>query len=222
MRPRLHINPQLAPTTIAESTHTSAASELECGMDWHAWLSGARLEAALVYEYALVLARNELEADDVAFFDHDLLHSMGISVAKHRLEILKLACRERRARARARARGRPAALARRLLGRVARCVRSLVRGDKGYSTALVLVPSQPPPPQPDDGRSPVGLGVPKQQQRRGGKALRRAASEPKGSGSRPAIGGRAAAAVHAIGDVESSDGDETVRWDRLFQDLKPN
>ncbi|CAL5014574.1 unnamed protein product [Urochloa decumbens] len=190
-------------------------------MDWHAWLSGARLEAALVYEYALVLARNELEADDVAFFDHDLLHSMGISVAKHRLEILKLAWRDRRARARAHARARPAALARRLLGRVARCVRSLVRGDKGYSTALVLVPSQPPLPQPDEGRrSPVGLGVPKQQRR--GKALRRAVSEPKGSGSRSGIGGRAAAAVHAVGDVESGDGDETVRWDRLFQDLKPN
>ncbi|CAO2036728.1 unnamed protein product [Urochloa humidicola] len=194
-------------------------------MDWHAWLSGARLEAALVYEYALVLARNELEADDVAFFDHGLLHSMGISVAKHRLEILKLAWRDRRARARARARARPAALARRLLGRVARCVRSLVRGEKGYSTALVLVPSQPPPlPQPDEARSPVGVGVgfvPKQQRR--GKALRRAVSEPKGSGSRSGIiGGRAAAAVHAVGDVESGDGDETVRWDRLFRDLKPN
>ncbi|CAN6250371.1 unnamed protein product [Urochloa humidicola] len=191
-------------------------------MDWHAWLSGARLEAALVYEYALVLARNELEADDVAFFDHDLLHSMGISVAKHRLEILKLAWRDRRARARARA--RPAALARRLLGRVARCVRSLVHGEKGYSTALVLVPSQPPPlPQPEEARSPVGVGVgfvPKQQRR--GKALRRAVSEPKGSGSRSGIGGRAAAAVHAVGDVESGDGEETVRWDRLFRDLKPN
>ncbi|KAK8449804.1 hypothetical protein SEVIR_7G271700v4 [Setaria viridis] len=186
-------------------------------MDWHAWLSGARLEPALVYEYALVLARNELEADDVAFFDHELLHSMGISVAKHRLEILKLAWRERRARARART--RPAALARRILGRVARCVRGLVRRDEGYSTALVLVPSQQPP---DAGRSPAPAGVPQRQQRRG-KALRRATSEPnKGSTPRSAIGGRAAAAVHAVGDVENGDGDEMVRWDRLFQDLKPN
>jgi hypothetical protein len=194
-------------------------------MDWHAWLSGARLEPALVYEYALVLARNELEADDVAFFDHELLHSMGISVAKHRLEILKLAWRERRARDRART--RPAALARRVLGRVARCVRALVRrGDQGYSTALVLVPSQQPPP--DAGRSPAPAGVSprqqQQQQQRRGKALRRATSEPnKGSTPRSGIGGRAAAAVHAIGDVENGDGDETmVRWDRLFQDLKPN
>ncbi|OEL34372.1 hypothetical protein BAE44_0004607 [Dichanthelium oligosanthes] len=182
-------------------------------MDWHAWLSGARLEPALVYEYALVFARNELEADDVAFLDHGLLHSMGISVAKHRLEILKLAWRDRRSRARARA--RPAALARRLLGRVARCVRSLVRREEGYSTALVLVPSQHQPP--DDGRSPAGV-VSKQQQRRRGKALRRATSEPKGPTPRSAIGGR----VHAVGDVENGNGDEMVRWDRLFQDLKPN
>ncbi|RLN40898.1 uncharacterized protein C2845_PM01G13510 [Panicum miliaceum] len=54
------------------------------------------LEPALVYEYALVFARNELEAGDMAFLDHKLLHSMGISVAKHRLEILKLAWRDRR------------------------------------------------------------------------------------------------------------------------------
>lgn len=183
-------------------------------MDWHAWLSGARLEPALVYEYALVFARNELEADDVAFLDHEFLHSMGISVAKHRLEILKLAWRDRRASA------RPAALAR-MLGRVARCVRSLVRRGEGYyySTALVLVPAQQPPVD-GAGRSP-GPGVSSGGQRRG-KALRRAKSEPKAAAPRPTIGGRAAAAVHAVGDAESGDGDETVRWERLFQDLKPN
>ncbi|XP_066347191.1 uncharacterized protein [Miscanthus floridulus] len=186
-------------------------------MDWHAWLSGARLEPALVYEYALVFARNELEADDVAFFDHEFLHSMGISVAKHRLEILKLACRDRRSRA------RPAALARLLLGRVARYVRSLVRRDEDGSTALVLVPSQLQHPDVV-GRSPCAGGVSRhKQQRRGGKALRRAKSEPnKAPAPRASIGGRAAAAVHAVGDVESGDGDEMVRWDRLFQDLKPN
>ncbi|KAF8660197.1 hypothetical protein HU200_057763 [Digitaria exilis] len=185
-------------------------------MDWHAWLSGARLEPALVYEYALVLARNELEADDVAFFDHDLLHSMGISVAKHRLEILKLASRHRH-RAR-----------RSLLGRLARCLRSLVRRrDEGLSSAIVLVPTH---------HHHHAQGCPaatasvlprqqQQQQRRGNKALRRATSEPKGSTThKVAIGGRAASAVHAVGDVEDADGgsDEMVRWDRLFRDLKPN
>jgi len=177
-------------------------------MDWHAWLSGAPLEPALAYEYAMAFARNELDAGDVAFLDHELLLSMGISVAKHRLEILKLAWRDRR--------GSRRSLARRLLGRVARCVRSLARRGEGGSTALVLVPSQQ---QPDDGRSP-GAGVAAARQQRRGKALRRAASEPKGYAPKAAIGGRAAAAVHAVGDVEN--GDEMVRWDRLFKDLKPN
>ncbi|KAL6651500.1 hypothetical protein ACP70R_010425 [Stipagrostis hirtigluma subsp. patula] len=186
-------------------------------MDWHAWLSAARLEPALVYEYALVFARNELEAGDVAYFDHEFLHSMGVSVAKHRLEILKLAWRDR-----GRAGGRPggghgpAALGR-LLDRAARYVRALVRGE-GESTALVLVPSQQQ--QADD--HPVRRG--------GGKALRRAKSEPKGSTpSRAtpsrAIGGRGAAAVHAVRDAENGAGagdDMALRWDRLFQDLKPN
>ncbi|ONM13049.1 uncharacterized protein [Zea mays] len=205
-------------------------------MDWHAWLSGARLEPALVYEYALVFARNELEADDVAFLDHEFLHSMGISVAKHRLEILKLAWRDRRSRGRAGA-GRPAAaLARLLLGRVARYVRSLVRREGDCSsTALVLVPPTTQPQQqqqrPGDGRSPPCVGVggvcvsKHSQQRRGGnKALRRARSEPKGTPPRASVvGGRAAAAVHAVGDdVEGGSGSEMVRWDRLFQDLKPN
>lgn len=206
-------------------------------MDWHAWLSGARLEPALVYEYALVFARNELEADDVAFLDHEFLHSMGISVAKHRLEILKLAWRDRRSRGRAGARPAAAALARILLGRVARYVRSLVRREGDCSsTALVLVPPTTQPQQhPGDGRSPpcvgVGVGVggvcisKHSQQRRGGKALRRARSEPKGTPPRASsvVGGRAAAAVHAVGDdVEGGSGSEMVRWDRLFQDLKPN
>ncbi|KAF8651350.1 hypothetical protein HU200_063606 [Digitaria exilis] len=189
-------------------------------MDWHAWLSGARLEPALVYEYALVLARNELEADDVAFFDHDLLHSMGISVAKHRLEILKLASRHR-------ARHAPPPLGRRsLLGRLARFLRSLVRHrDEGLSSAIVLVPTHHHHHHAQGCPAATASVLPRQQQRRGNKALRRATSEPKGSTThKVAFGGRAASAVHAVGDVEDADGgsDEMVRWDRLFRDLKPN
>ncbi|KAI4379371.1 hypothetical protein MLD38_005681 [Melastoma candidum] len=64
-------------------------------MDWFSWLSGTSLEPVLVYEYGLVLERNELTAEDVAYFDHEFLQSMGIAVAKHRLEILKLARKEK-------------------------------------------------------------------------------------------------------------------------------
>lgn len=64
-------------------------------MDWFAWLSETDLEPCLVYEYGLLFAQNELEEEDMAFFNHDFLQSMGVAVAKHRLEILKLAKRER-------------------------------------------------------------------------------------------------------------------------------
>ncbi|XP_060167976.1 uncharacterized protein LOC132598860 [Lycium barbarum] len=64
-------------------------------MDWFSWLSKTELEPSLVYEYGLAFAHNELEKDDVPYFNHEFLQSMGISIAKHRLEILKLAKKER-------------------------------------------------------------------------------------------------------------------------------
>ncbi|KAK8540697.1 hypothetical protein V6N13_027013 [Hibiscus sabdariffa] len=63
-------------------------------MDWYSWLSKTVLEPSLVYEYGLAFSRNELEKEDLAYFNHEFLQSMGISVAKHRLEILKLARKE--------------------------------------------------------------------------------------------------------------------------------
>ncbi|XP_051135449.1 uncharacterized protein LOC127254401 [Andrographis paniculata] len=60
-------------------------------MDWFSWLSKTNLDPILVYEYSAILAHNELEENDLPYFDHEFLQSMGISIAKHRLEILKLA-----------------------------------------------------------------------------------------------------------------------------------
>ncbi|KAK4374711.1 hypothetical protein RND71_005388 [Anisodus tanguticus] len=64
-------------------------------MDWFSWLSKTELEPSLVYECGLAFAHNELEQDDIPYFNHEFLQSMGISIAKHRLEILKLAKKER-------------------------------------------------------------------------------------------------------------------------------
>ncbi|XP_043718718.1 uncharacterized protein LOC122666725 isoform X2 [Telopea speciosissima] len=64
-------------------------------MDWFSWLSKTDLEPSLVYEYGLAFAHNELEEEDVTYFNHEFLQSMGISIAKHRLEILKLVRREK-------------------------------------------------------------------------------------------------------------------------------
>ena len=64
-------------------------------MDWFSWLSQTSLELSLVYEYGLAFAHNELEEEDIVYFNHEFLQSMGISIAKHRLEILKLARQEK-------------------------------------------------------------------------------------------------------------------------------
>ncbi|GMI97635.1 hypothetical protein like AT2G12462 [Hibiscus trionum] len=63
-------------------------------MDWYSWLSKTGLEPALVYKYGLSFSGNELQKEDLAYFNHEFLQSMGVSVAKHRLEILKLARKE--------------------------------------------------------------------------------------------------------------------------------
>ncbi|WOL15486.1 hypothetical protein Cni_G24267 [Canna indica] len=65
-------------------------------MEWYSWLCKSTLDPVLVYEYSLLFSNNELEEDDIPHFNHDFLLSMGISIAKHRLEILKLAKKHNR------------------------------------------------------------------------------------------------------------------------------
>lgn len=64
-------------------------------MDWFSWLSKTNLDPSLVHDYAIVFSHNELEEDDICYFNHEFLLSMGVSVAKHRLEILKLTRKEK-------------------------------------------------------------------------------------------------------------------------------
>ncbi|KAE8654499.1 Major facilitator superfamily protein isoform 1 [Hibiscus syriacus] len=63
-------------------------------MDWYSWLSKTALDPSLIYQYGLSFSRNELQREDLAYFNHEFLQSMGLSIAKHRLEILKLARKE--------------------------------------------------------------------------------------------------------------------------------
>ncbi|XP_071737191.1 uncharacterized protein [Rutidosis leptorrhynchoides] len=60
-------------------------------MDWYSWLSKTNLDPYLVYEYGRTFTLNELQRGDTSYFNHEFLQSMGVSVAKHRLEILSLA-----------------------------------------------------------------------------------------------------------------------------------
>ena len=64
-------------------------------MVWFSWLSKTNLEPSLVYEYGLAFAHNELEEEDIVYFNHKFLQSMGIFIAKHKLEILKLTRKEK-------------------------------------------------------------------------------------------------------------------------------
>lgn len=64
-------------------------------MDWFSWLSKTSLDPSLLYDYAIIFAHNQLDQDDIEYFNHEFLQSMGISIAKHRLEILKLATKEK-------------------------------------------------------------------------------------------------------------------------------
>ncbi|GMJ07551.1 hypothetical protein like AT2G12462 [Hibiscus trionum] len=63
-------------------------------MDWYSWLSKTGLQPSLVYKYGLAFSGNELQKEDLPYFNHEFLQSMGVSIAKHRLEILKLARKE--------------------------------------------------------------------------------------------------------------------------------
>ncbi|PKA62447.1 hypothetical protein AXF42_Ash009333 [Apostasia shenzhenica] len=65
-------------------------------MDWRSWLSRSSLPPPLADEYGLLFSLNDLQEEDIEHLDHELLLSMGVSVAKRRLEILKLARKEKR------------------------------------------------------------------------------------------------------------------------------
>lgn len=63
-------------------------------MDWFSWLSKTDLDPTISYEYGLIFAQKKLRSEDIALFDHNFLRRLGINVAEHRQEILKLSKRE--------------------------------------------------------------------------------------------------------------------------------
>lgn len=116
-------------------------------MDWYAWLCRAGLHPDVAFEYARLFARNELAADDLRHLDHGLLATMGVPIAKHRLEILKLAKKDSSSAADAgggdSSSSSYAQLIARKAGRcIARCARRLARprgvgGGRGSSVTVV-------------------------------------------------------------------------------------
>ncbi|PSR89874.1 Protein transport protein [Actinidia chinensis var. chinensis] len=188
-------------------------------MDWFSWLSKTSLEPSLVYEYGLAFSHNELEEDDIAYFNHEFLQSMGISIAKHRLEILKLARKEKG--------NNPHPMSRLVIAikRTRRClakyIRTWVRRD--HDSALVLVPRR--------SYSSRWKGAMLKRNKRlvmakQGRLLLTNGSPMVMSGLR--INSFSSPMVHDLHDDDEGDDDpywsarvEEIRWDTMFQDLKP-
>ncbi|KAL5056820.1 hypothetical protein RYX36_028424 [Vicia faba] len=195
-------------------------------MDWFSWLSKTSLEPSLVYEYGVILAHNELEEEDIFYFNHEFLQSLGISIAKHRLEILKLAKKDKRKF--------PHTVAK-FVAAIKKYVRSLTHTEE---SALVVVPTT---------RSSGGFG------RRWKSGIMKrnkkyvVAKQEKlfltnGVVPVPALSGDldgfASPVVHHFqkeqrvdggGDGGGVGGDgywsaavEEIKWDTMFKDLKPN
>ena len=205
-----------------EKQEEEEEEEEEEDMDWFLWLSRTALHPALVYEYGLALAHNQLEREDIRYFNHEFLQSIGISIAKHRLEILKLARKDTALR--------PRPITRLLLAvkstkrRFANLIRSFTYRDQDDSKALVLVPKSTYAGKflkPNR-----NLAVAKQQ----GKFLLTNRS-PDTSGLLPRVHSFSGPILYGIRPEERRkkkkqngywrNGVQEIRWDTMFKNLKP-
>ncbi|XP_015870764.3 uncharacterized protein LOC107407934 [Ziziphus jujuba] len=191
-------------------------------MDWFSWLSKTGLEPSLVYEYGLAFAHNELEEEDIIYFNHEFLQSMGISIAKHRLEILKLARKEKGTG--------PRPITRLLVAlkktkrSLAKYVHTLIHREE---SALVVVP------RPSYGTRFRGAMLKRNKKlmmaNQGNRLLLTNGSPVVVSG--PRLESFSSPLVYDLPKeekVEEGDDDgywstgvEEIRWDTMFQDLKP-
>lgn len=182
-------------------------------MDWFSWLSKTTLHPSLVYEYGLALAQNELEHEDILYFNHEFLQSIGISIAKHRLEILKLARKDNALH--------PRPITRLLLAlkktkrRFANLIRNFTHHDQfDDSKALVLVPKSTYAAKLLKRNKTFSVG--KQQ----GRFLLANGSPDPGL-MWPRIQAFSGPILYNLPAEEKEDGVEEIRWDAMFQNLKP-
>lgn len=191
-------------------------------MDWFSWLSKTGLEPSLVYEYGLAFAHNELEEEDIFYFNHEFLQSMGISIAKHRLEILKLARKEK---------GTGLRPITRLFVALKRTKKNLAKYIQTWvhreESALVVVP------RPSYGTRFRGAMLKRNKKlmmaNQGNRLLLTNGSPVVVSGPRlESFSSPLVYDLHKEEKVEGGDDDgywstgvEDIRWDTMFQDLKP-
>lgn len=192
-------------------------------MDWFSWLSKTKLDPSLVYEFGLVFAQNELEEEDIVYFNHEFLQSMGISIAKHRLEILKIARKEK---------GKfPRPMSRLLLAikRTKKCLAKYIKTwTRSEQSALVVVP------RPYYGSRFRGamlkrnnkLMIAKQERLLLTNGSPMMISGPKVESFSSPLAYDLQKEEKIIKDDDDDDGYwstavEEIRWDTMFQDLKP-
>lgn len=195
-------------------------------MDWFSWLSKTGLEPSLVYEYGLCFAHNELEEEDIIYFNHEFLQSMGISIAKHRLEILKLARKEK---------GKsPHAVARLMVAikRTKKCFADYVRRliHHREESALVVVPSSTSRPSGFGTRWKSAV-MKRNKKMMVAKQERLFLTNAISPAVVPALDGCSSPVVYHFQKEDKMDSDdegywsaavEEIKWDTMFQDLKPN
>lgn len=200
-------------------------------MDWFSWLSKTGLDPSLVYEYGLSFTNNELEQQDICYFTHEFLQSMGISIAKHRLEILKLARKENKELAPL----RPPPISRLLsaIKNTRSCLSKYVRAmSLCEDSVLAIVPR----PRSHCSKRIRAAALGKSQKLgmiskgKQGRLLLTNGSETPMVVSTPRLQSFSSPLVYAIGEEEklgasdrywSAAGVEEMRWDSMFQDLKP-
>ncbi|KAG6665405.1 hypothetical protein I3843_02G137000 [Carya illinoinensis] len=192
-------------------------------MDWFSWLSKTGLEPSLVYEYGLAFAHNELEEEDIIYFNHEFLQSMGISIAKHRLEILKLARKEKGAS--------PRPISRLLVAmrRTKRCLAKYIHTwIHREESALAIVP------RPSYGTRWKGAMLKRNKRltmaKQGRLLLTNGSPSPMAASGPPRVDSFSSPLVCDLRKEEKMNGSddrywltgvEEIRWDTMFQDLKP-
>ncbi|XP_031092766.1 uncharacterized protein LOC115997362 [Ipomoea triloba] len=206
-------------------------------MDWFSWLSKTTLDPTLVYEYGLTFVQNQLEEDDIAYFNHEFLQSMGISVAKHRLEILKLAKKQTTTKA------PPATRFLLAIKRTKRRVSKYIRRNWNWigceeAGGLALVPFRTTQSRSIKWRSSSGMlrrnSVKTEAKQKQGTLLLTNGGGTMLWSCSSRFDGLSTSMVVEDDDDEKMEGDgdkywsstshvveDQIRWDAMFQDLKP-
>lgn len=205
-----HPQPHINPLTIINHHNTH---QTYMAMDWFSWLSKTGLDPSLVYEYSHTFTLNELEEEDIAFFDHEFLLYMGISIAKHRLEIMKLSKKES---------GRGQHPMSRLLGamkKTRRCITKYINAWLGHKeSALMVLPGKA------HGMRWRGAKLKRNQSMMLLKREMLMLTDESVMATPPSVvsGPSPLSCDQVNGESRWSTAVEEMRWASMFQDMKPN